>query len=572
MCGISGYIGDKNAVEIVAKGLRTLEYRGYDSWGIATVNTGILNVVKDKGCLNHDMINQIDKSHIAIGHTRWATHGVASADNAHPHLSNDGSIAVVHNGIIDNYQELKAMLESRGYVFTTDTDTEVIPNLIQYYRNKITFIEACRKAFEKLKGQFAIVAIEQHSNEMIAIRKDAPLVIDSLGNYVASDVYAFLEYNKDIIFLEEMDMAIMGGIYFTIFNLKEKRHVVREVTTIDSDYSEVSKGDYDHYFIKEICEQTETIESLKYLDILNAIAELNDAEDIFITGCGSAAYAAIYGSYIFAEKAYRQVNFIYAHEIHNFEHLITRHDLLIAISQSGETADTIEAVRIAKSKGCRVLGITNRSNSTLSRESDTVIHQNAKAEICVLSTKSYTSQLAILTLLAGGNLDIANLKRHIYYLVSKTTRNIIKRIAEKLSHAEHIYLIGRGINYVTAMEAALKIKEVSYIHAEAFAGGELKHGSIALIEQGTPCIVFCSDNNQDIINNAIELKARGAYIIGVGSERNKVFDEWIKVGDTGDTNPICQIIPMQILAYQLALIRGCDPDKPRNLAKAVTVK
>jgi len=468
------------------------------------------------------------------------------------------------------------MLEDKGYVFTTDTDTEVIPNLIQHFKERTTFIEACRKAFQKLQGQFAIVAIEQNSNEMIAIRKDAPLVIDALGNYVASDVYAFLEYNKDVIFLEEMDMAIMGGIYFTIFNLKENRHVIREVTTIDSDYSEVSKGDYDHFFIKEICEQAEVIESLKDIYIGDAIKEMWQADQVFITGCGSAAYAAIYGQYIFS--GIRQFNFHYAHELHNFSGSMGGGDLLIAVSQSGETADTIEAVRIAKTRGCRVLGITNRDNSTLSRESDIVILQKAKAEICVLSTKSYTSQLAILMLLAYGatgfigTTKLTELKRHIYYLVSKTTRKIINRIADNLSCAEHIYLIGRGINYVTAMEAALKIKEVSYIHAEAFAGGELKHGSIALIDKGTPCIVFCSEDDQDIINNAIELKARGAYIIGVGSANNQVFDAWIKVGDTGEANPICQIIPMQILAYQLALLRGCDPDKPRNLAKAVTVK
>ncbi|MEM5853574.1 MAG: glutamine--fructose-6-phosphate transaminase (isomerizing) [Candidatus Aenigmatarchaeota archaeon] len=590
MCGIVGYLGKKNAAPIILDSLKKLEYRGYDSAGMAILTKQGLKIKKDVGKVDevHSRLNFLeDEGNVAIGHTRWATHGGVTRENAHPHVSNDGKIVVVHNGIIENFQEQREFLESQGFKFYSQTDTEVIPNLIQYYMKKGNdFFEAVKRSLGHLEGQYAIVAMHVDEKVLMAVRKEAPLVI-GVGNeeyFVASDIPAFLDYTKNVIFLEEKDIATISENGLKIFNVVKNSFVERPIISVDWDAEQAKKGEFDHFFMKEIVEQAEVISRLARLDdsIIKDVAnEIRKAKGTYIVGCGSAAHACMHGVYLFSKIAKTHVNFCLASEFPHFVHFLTPESLVIAVSQSGETADTLAAIRAAKSAGAKVISITNVMGSSLMRESDKSILQRAGPEICVVSTKAYTSQLAILYLLAcelAGKLEegkekVKELGRYIYYLTSINMRNFLKQLAEKLKDVEHLYLIGRGLQYPTALEAALKIKEVSYIHAEAYAGGELKHGTIALIEKDTPCIVFTSEENgKEIISNAMELKARGAYIIGVGPKNNEVFDFFIKVREAGELNSICQVIPMQILAYQLAVLRGCDPDKPRNLAKSVVVK
>ncbi|MBI2040980.1 MAG: glutamine--fructose-6-phosphate transaminase (isomerizing) [DPANN group archaeon] len=588
MCGIIGYIGPRNASEIVVEGLKKLEYRGYDSFGFAVRANPDIKILKRVGKIGSVTVQELGlpNSNLAIGHTRWATHGSVTEINTHPHISQDEKIIVVHNGIIENFQAQKKFLESQGLAFYSQTDTEIIPKTIEYHMKRgYDFVEACKHSLKHLEGQYAIVALHKDENKLVAIRKEAPLVI-GVGEgefFVASDVPAFLEYTKKVIFLDEMDLAVIDK-NISVFNLTKNSFVDRTITNIDWNAEQARKGEFDHFFMKEVYEQANTLERVANIDetlIKEVAGEIRKSEGIFFVACGTASYACMHGVYTFAKIAKMHINFCLAHEFPNFKHFLNNKSLVIALSQSGETADTLTAIRAAKAAGAKTISITNAMGSSLMRESDKTILARAGPEICVLSTKAYTSQLAILTLLAyelAGKLDegkekLKEVVRYIYYLTSEHTRKFIQEIAKNLRYAQHIYLIGRGLQYPTALEATLKIKEVSYIHAEGFAGGELKHGVIALIEHGTPCIVFTStENEKEIISNAMELKARGGYIIGVGPNNNPVFDVWIKVRESEEANSICQIIPMQILAYQLAMLRGCDPDKPRNLAKSVTVK
>jgi len=587
MCGIIGYKGPKNASEIIVDGLKLLEYRGYDSWGIAVKSDDEVKVHKAVGKISESNKSEmLQASDLGIGHTRWATHGIVSEKNAHPHTSNDGKIIVVHNGIIENYQAQRKFLKSQGFNFQSDTDTETIPNTIEYHmRRGYDFVEAAKRSLRHLDGQYAIVAMHSDSNQLVAIRKEAPLVIGVGENeyFVASDIPAFLQHTKKVIFLEEGDLAIIDKDV-SVFNFKEDLLVNRKITSIEWDAEQAKKGNFDHFFMKEVSEQADVINKISSISaeqVKELADEIRNASGLFFVACGTAGYGCINGQYLFSKIAKKHVNFCVASEFPHFHHFLNPKSLIMAISQSGETADTLAAIRSAKKQGSKVISIVNVMGSSVMRESDKSILQGAGPEICVLSTKAYTSQLAILSLIAHelagklkeGKAKLRELIRHIYYLTSEAMRNHIKQIAERLRYTQHIYLLGRGLQYPTALEAALKIKEVSYIHAEAYAGGELKHGNIALIEHGTPCIVFTSsDTESEIISNAAELKARGAYIIGVGPKNNELFDFYIKVREIEDMNSICQIIPMQILAYQLALLRGCDPDKPRNLAKSVTVK
>lgn len=590
MCGIIGYIGNREAASILHNGLKNLEYRGYDSCGIVCLNENTIHIKKDIGKVYqvHKKLN-LDQltGNIGIAHTRWATHGSVTRENTHPHLSNNKNIAVVHNGIIENYQQHKDYLIKQGFTFYSDTDTEVIPNLIEdYILQGNDFIEASRNTFNILEGQYAIVTID-NKGTMIAVRKEAPLVLGiGKGEYFfASDITAFLQYTKDVIFLEDNDMVVVeyNNVELKIFNLSIGQFVNRPIERIEWDIEQVKKGNFDHYFLKEIVEQSEVIERITEIDrnIIKDIAqEIRNARGIYIVACGTAAYASMLGTYLFSKIAKIHINFCLASEFEYFNHFLNNKSLIIAVSQSGETADTLCAIRVAKLAGAKVISITNVDGSSLKRESYKSILQKAGPEIAVNSTKAYTSQLAILSLIAyelDGGLEkgIEELKevyRDINYLTSHSARKYVNDLAQILKDKEHLYLIGRGLQYPTALEAAHKIKEASYIHAEAFAGGELKHGANALIEKGTPYIVFTTEEDKDILNNAMEVKARGAYVIGVGPKNHHVFDFFLKVRDAGDYNPIVQIIPMQILAYTLAVIRGCDPDKPRNLAKSVTVK
>ncbi|MBN2203048.1 MAG: glutamine--fructose-6-phosphate transaminase (isomerizing) [Candidatus Aenigmarchaeota archaeon] len=585
MCGIIGYTGNKKASKVVLKGLMTLEYRGYDSAGIVTLDPKI-RIQKNVG-----KINQIDfdmeklPGNVGIGHTRWATHGGVTKENCHPHISNNGKIAVVHNGIIENYQELRTFLEAKGFVFNTQTDTEVIPNLIEMYMKENDFLDAVKKSIKMLEGSYALAIVCEGLEKVIAVRKDSPLVV-GVGDeefFVASDVPAFIEHTKKVIYLHENDLVIINK-KLKIFNLKEDREVERPVHNIDWDMEQAKKGNFEHFMLKEIAEQTESIKkSLRNntKEIERVSWMINDARKVYLIGCGSSYHACLSASYKFSSLAKKHLDVVLASEFSNYRDLIEQDSLVIAVSQSGETADILEAVKSAKEKGAKVVSIVNVTGSSLTRESDELLMMNSGPEISVLSTKTYTSQLVVLTLLAyatagrydEGKAKIKDLINYVYYITSANARDYIRKLSEKIKDSEHIYLIGRGLQYPTALEAALKIKEVSYIHAEGFAGGELKHGAIAMIEKGTPCIVFTSDlTEKEMVGNASELKARGAYIIGIGPRNNDLFDFFIKVMQADEANSICQIIPIQILAYQLALLRGCDPDRPRNLAKSVTVK
>lgn len=590
MCGIIGYIGNERAGPILLKGLRRLEYRGYDSAGVATLHSDI-HIKKDVGRID-DIDRKISLSNlpgtIGIAHTRWATHGGVTKKNAHPHTSNNKKIVVIHNGIIENYQELRNFLKSRGFNFYSETDTEVIPNLIEFEMKTKSFEEAVIAALRKLEGYYAILALNKGDKKIIGARRGSPLVL-GIGNdclFAASDIPAFLEYTKKVMYLYDGDVVILDSAYNSIkvFNLIENGFVNRPIDSVGWDIEQAMKGDFDHFMLKEISEQVDTVKKVMVQNkgvLKKVISEIKKAKDIFFVACGTACYACLAGSYIFSKVANMHVNVVLGSEFPNYKHFLTKDTLVIAVSQSGETIDTIDAVRAAKEMGSKVISIVNVMGSSITRHSDDFLLINAGPEICVLATKSYTSQIALLTLLAysvAGKSDEIKSKLNylwnmIYHLTSATTRNKIRELAKNLKDREHIFTIGRGLQYPTALEAALKIKEVSYIHAEAFAGGELKHGTIALIEKGTPCIVFVSEENEkEILSNAIEIKTRGGYIIGVSPKNNEVFDFWIKVPEVNNLNPIVQIIPIQILAYQLAILRGCDPDKPRNLAKSVTVK
>ncbi len=588
MCGIIGYIGNKEVAPILLSGLKRLEYRGYDSAGMAVIGNG-LDIKKDVGKIDdiHASLDFLDMAGtIGIAHTRWATHGGVTKENAHPHISNSSGLAVVHNGIVENYQELKIFLKEHGFTFYSSTDTEVIPNLIEFeMRSGKNFEEATISALKKLEGSYAVIVMNKTERKLIAARKHAPLVVGVADGayFVASDIPSFLEHTKNVIYLYDHDVVILGNS-LKVFNLLEEKEVTRQINTVDWDIEQAKKGDFDHFMLKEIYEQVETVQKAIEQDksIIFEIAQnIKDAKGIFFVACGTSYHACLTASYLLSKITKLHVNVVLASEFPNYEHFLTDKTLVIAVSQSGETADVLDAVRTAKNKNSKIISIVNTVGSSLHRYSDQSLMMHAGPEICVVSTKTYTSQLAVLTLLtyalAGkyeeGKLELKYLWNLIYNLTSVNTREHIKQLAEKLKDAKHIFMIGRGLQYPTALEAALKIKEVSYIHAEGFSGGELKHGTIALIEKGTPCIVFVSEENErETISNAIEIKSRGGYIIGIASKDNEAFDFFIKVPEVGNTNPICQIIPIQILSYQLALLRGHDPDRPRNLAKSVTVK
>jgi len=584
MCGIIGYIGERESAPILLEGLRKLEYRGYDSAGILTMGSEF-HLQKDKGKMaeiDFDLKGLPGK--IGIAHTRWATHGIPNKSNAHPHSDCQGRIFVVHNGIIENYQELKRFLEEKGFSFYSQTDTEVIANLIELFNRNNNFLESVKMALDRLEGSYALAIMNSNERKIIAVRKESPLVIGVGDNeyFVASDIPAFLEHTKKIIYLYEKDLAVLSDkieIYDSNLN-----KIQRPIDAIEWDAEQAKKGSFEHFMLKEISEQAEVIGRAINQDkkiIFEIASAIKNAHGVYFVGCGTAYHACLTGSYLFSKIAGLHMNVCLGSEFPNYEHFLKPQTLVIAISQSGETADVLNSIKVAKAKGCKVISIVNVVGSSLVRESDKSLLQHAGPEICVLSTKSYTSQLAILVLLAyalaekyeEGEAKLKDLINYVYHLTSVNTRNHIRQLAERLKDSQHIYLIGRGMQYPTAAEAALKIKEVSYIHAEGFAGGELKHGTIALIEKGTPCIVFTSNETEkEIISNAMELKARGAYLVGIGPRNNEIFDFFIKVREAEEANSICQIIPIQILAYQLAVLRGCDPDKPRNLAKAVTVK
>jgi len=584
MCGIVGYVGKKKAYTILFNALKRLEYRGYDSYGFCTASQGKLHVQKDVGKISEAGPGELPGT-IGIAHTRWATHGSVSRANTHPHTDCREEIAVVHNGIIENFQELRKELVKRGHKFKSDTDTEIIPHLIEENLRSHSFFDSVKLALKRLEGSYAVIAVKKDENRMIAARRGSPLVLGiGKGEYfAASDIPAFLEHTKQVMYLHDGDVVVFDN-GLEVFNIIEDRRVERKADTVDWDAEQARKGSFEHFMLKEISEQADVIKKAILQDsiqIKRIAEEINRARGVFLVACGTAAHACFSASYFFSKVARKHINVVLGSEFPYYKHFLTPQTLVIAVSQSGETADTLESVRTAKEAGARVIALVNVMGSTLTRESDEILLLNAGPEIGVASTKAYTAMLVVLYLIAfatigkfeEGKQKLRNLYLDVYNLTSATMRERISTLAERLKSHNHMFLLGRGLQYPTAQEAALKIKEVSYIHAEAFASGELKHGTIALIEKGTPAVFFIApDNEKETISNAMEVKSRGGFIIGVGSKNSDVFDFWIKTPEAGDMNPIVQIIPMQVLAYELAVLKGCDPDRPRSLAKSVTVR
>lgn len=596
MCGIFGYFGPRpDGAQMALRGIKNLEYRGYDSWGIAAKVDGEIRLQKQVGkiseieSLRADLIEH--PTHIAIGHSRWATHGGVTDENAHPHLSHKKEIALVHNGIIENYQELREELKRKGYEFRSETDTECMAHLIEYFmeHGKHPFEEAFKMAIQKIEGRYAILAMCKSENVLIAARKGSPLIVgvgkDDREYYIGSDVPAFYEHTNRVMYLDDSQMVVLDEHGAHFYDTKTQEKIEKRVIELELNIENAQKGDHAHFMIKEIMEQKDTLR--KAIDQSNGeigkLADaIRDAFGTFVIGCGTAGKVALTGSYLFSRVAKKHINFTFASEFASHQDFLKEGTLLIAISQSGETADTLEAIEVAKRKGCKIASIVNVESSTMARVSDIVVPIKAGPEKAVASTKATTSQIAILTLLAyatAGKLQeghqlLAATAGEINDMLNPRYEDHIRTLAEKIKHVESMYIIGRGLNYPMALEAAIKLQEVSYIHAEGFAGGELKHGPIALISEGTPCIAIVANDEtrSDILSNAMEIKARGGYIIGVSPENAEVFDYWIRVPDAGNASPIVNIIPIQILAYHLAIIRQNNPDMPRNLAKSVTVK
>lgn len=594
MCGIIGYKGPRNANDTVLKGLKNLEYRGYDSWGVVTKKGNALHIVKHVGKIGEVSLQDLHlpESNISLGHTRWATHGNVSEVNAHPHASMDKKIAVVHNGIVENFQQLRQMLLKKGFTFRSSTDTEIIPNYIQDQMNDgKSFVDAVIATVEAIDGYFAIVALHAESNIMVGARRGSPLVI-GIGEkndelFFASDVPAFLAHTKKVIYLDDDEIAISSdeirSAAVAIKNIHTGKEIKKKVHGITWSVEQAQKGDYPHFMLKEIHEQEFTLKAALEQDngVLERVTErIAKARGVFFVGCGTSYHACVSAAYTFAHVARMHVNVVLASEFMNYEEFLTEKTLMVAVSQSGETADLLDAVKTAKRKNVTIVSIVNVVGSSLARTSDETMIMNAGPEICVLSTKSYTSQLAILLLLAyalAGKADegkalIEHARKQVKHVIENNNAKI-KKLAHALKDKRDLFLIGRDLAYPSALEGALKIKEVSYIHAEGFAGGELKHGTIALIEEGVPVIVLTTDATRNLIlSNTMEVKARGGYIIGINSQQNELYDFFLEVPEVGNANPLLMIIPIQLLAYSLALARHCDPDKPRNLAKSVTVK
>lgn len=585
MCGIFAYIGKKNnAAEIVFKGLKTLEYRGYDSWGIAVKSDNKIATEKHVGKININT-TRLPNSFIGIGHTRWATHGGATETNAHPHLDCNEQISVLHNGIVENYQELKNKLLKQGHIFASETDTEVIAHLLEELIKKETFTNAVKKAFGYLEGLNAIVAINTSSHEIIAAKNGSPLVVGLGDNefFLASDAAGIIPYTNKVIFLKDNELISLNTNY-KLYSLITKNEITPEIETIDWNITQASKGSFEHYMIKEIHEQPIIVNMIAdtYTDQIIKLSQIiKKSKETFFIGCGTAYHACLAGLYLFSKIAKQQVITAPASEFNYLENFISKNSLIIPLSQSGETIDIIEPLNHFKKKGSKILSLTNTLGSTIYRMGDYKLLLGAGPEKAVASTKAYLAKICVLTLLAyaldnklnEGKKILKASANEIKKTLNKDSQKQIIRIANILSKKEHIYIIGRGNSFTTALEGALKIKEVSYIHTDGLAGGELKHGTIALIDEGTPCIVIAPQDEtyNSIISNAIEIKSRGGYIIGISSKNNPAFNEWIKIRETG-SSLLTHIIPMQLLAYYIALIKNLDPDKPRNLAKSVTVK
>jgi len=612
MCGIVGYIGKSEAYPIVIKGLRRLEYRGYDSTGVAIIQDGKLQVHKKKGKvaeLEEAVLGKNMHSHIAIGHTRWATHGEPSDRNAHPHLSNNGRLAMLHNGIIENYAPIKKELISKGYTFKSDTDTEVLLNFIQDIQdnNKCDLEEALRIALKRIVGAYCILLIDQDDPEtIIAARKGSPLVIGigKEAHYLASDASPIIEYTKEVVYVNDYEIAIVRKDELILKNLGNEKQTPF-IQKLDMELAAIEKGGYEHFMLKEIFEQPDTIYDClrgrllhEQLEIVmagvdNHIEALTKASRIIIVACGTSWHAGLYAEYLIEELCRIPVEVEYASEFRYRNPVIHAGDVIIAISQSGETADTLVALESAKEKGAFIFGIVNAVGSSIARLSNAGAYTHAGPEIGVASTKAFTGQLTVIAMIA---LKMAKAKSSIteeryVHLVNELASvpekvkeiladtSVIEKIALKFKDAKDFLYLGRGYNFPIALEGALKLKEITYIHAEGYPAAEMKHGPIALVDENLPVVfVATKDMYYDkVVSNIQEIKARKGQIIAVASVGDLVLptmsDNIMFVPEIDEViAPLLSVIPMQLLSYYVGIAKGIDVDKPRNLAKSVTVE
>jgi len=592
MCGIFGYVGsERDAAGIVLRGLKKLEYRGYDSWGVAVAQDGRVALERRVGKIG-DAVAHLPPSGIGLGHTRWATHGAVTEPNAHPHLDCTGRLALIHNGIVSNYRELRDPLARAGHRFGSQTDTEVVAHLVEDCLGQTPagperLLRATMTAFRQLQGLNAIAVLDVESGQIAAAKSGSPLVLgwSDGGHLLASDYSALLEHTRRVTFVEDGQAALVTREGHRLFDVATGRELAPEITQVEWDAADTELGGYPDYMTKEIHEQPAVLRRIAAGSREHArrlAALLAEARDVFAVGCGSAGHAALAAQYLLARVAGRRVTFATGSEFSSLGDFVTEGSLLLALSQSGETIDVVDAARAARSRGARIAALVNVEGSTLWRMADHAVPLGAGPERCVLATKSFTAKLAVLLLTAhqmAGRLDtgvalVQAAAEEIERLLVDDRRDQIRRIAEEIHRCEHLFAIGRGPSYPMALEAALKVKEVSYLHAEGFAGGELKHGVIALIEPGTPCLVLAprDETYDDIMAGAMEVKARGGMLIGVSPEPHEAFDHHLPVADLGPATAIVNAVPGQMLGYYLALLRGHDPDKPRNLAKSVTVK
>lgn len=606
MCGIVAFNGSKNAEERIIQGLEKLEYRGYDSAGIAVIDDGKLCVTKAEGrlgALEEKLEKHPLKGNVGIGHTRWATHGVPTESNAHPHVSSDGKIAVVHNGIIENFQTLKDDLIKKGFTFCSDTDTEVVANLIAS-KFKDDLKAAVEESIKELTGTFSLAVLSGDDPEkLIVTRRESPLILGLCddGIFAASDVPALLAYTRDVIYLENDDVVAIDGKGYHIFN--GGKPVERPVKKVEWSMESAGKEGFDHYMLKEIYEQPKAIKDCLRRKVTDGFIDLKDQsftreelegfDHIYISACGTAFHASQVGKRAIEDAIGKEITADIASEFRYNMKFLNEKSLLIVVSQSGETGDTLAVLREAKQRGAKVLAITNVVGSSVDRESDKVLYCDAGPEISVASTKAYSTQLLSLYLLALdfgyklGTYSKDDVKKAINTFESVPEKidtilediDTLDPIAERLSKHHAVFYLGRGIDYLSAKEGALKLKEISYIHAQSMAAGELKHGSIALIEEGVPVVTIItqSDLAEKSVSNIKEVKSRGAYIIVITDEEGSQFDEaadaTIRVPAIDDLYaPILAVLPQQILAYKVSKLLGNDVDKPRNLAKSVTVE
>ena len=585
MCSIIGYSGNEVAAPIIVKGLKRMEYRGYDSVGVATESNNQIELKKGIGKVNE--VNskiQLDTlpGKTGIGHTRWATHGKVTEFNAHPHQSNSGKIAIVHNGIIENFEELKKQLENEGYNFKSETDSEIIANLLQKnYESTKNVKETILKTVSEIKGDYAFVAMFENG-QLAAARFHEPLIvgISQENVFLSSDVLGFIEYTDNVIYMKNRNIIILDKKDFQILDFNGK-NTEYEITKVSKEFGDIYKGDYAHFTLKEIYEQPDVIlrSGEKTIgDIEKAVDYIKNAKNVYITGSGTSYNSALIAKQILSKYVKIKSEPIISSELQFSPEIIERDSVLIAISQSGESADVLEAVRIAKKLNCKIISIVNLLTSSLVRKSDITLGMNCGPEIGVAATKSFTAQLTILykivqKLSNNITIDFEKFAESILKIIENPVK--IQKIAKELKNVSDIYILGRGINYPIAIESALKLKELTYIHAEGIPGGELKHGPLALMDSNVFVIIINPNDSTyaDTLTSAREIKARGAKIIGVSDIESDLYDYWIEIPKIKEIlYPISEIIPIQLLSYYSALEKDTDPDYPRNLAKSVTVK